>query len=116
MQKSQTAEKHLQLWSEGETVLGDLSSGAAAAAAGDGGRVLRGAHARAWAAGCRRDSQAAEQQVHGGEQRLGEADGAEGRTPVGGEVYLVGVWAGGDEGWLELVQCAVEGEETERSG
>lgn len=61
-------------------------------------------------AACWRYGEAAEQQVHGGEQRLEEADRAEGRPPMWGEVYLVGVWAGRDEGWLELVWSAAEGE------
>lgn len=46
------------------------------------------------AAGDRRDGQAAEEQVHGGEEGLEEADGAEGRASVRGEVDFVGVRAG----------------------
>lgn len=46
------------------------------------------------AAGDRRHGQAAEEQVHGGEEGLEEADGAEGRASVRGEVDFVGVGAG----------------------
>lgn len=48
--------------------------------------------ARGWGHG-----QAAEQQVHGWEQGLEQADRAECRAAVGGEVHLVGVGAGGEE-------------------
>lgn len=46
------------------------------------------------AAGDRRHGQAAEEQVHGGQEGLEEADGAEGRASVWGEVDFVGVGAG----------------------
>lgn len=46
------------------------------------------------AASDRGDRQAAEEQVHGWEEGLQEADGAEGRASVRSEVDLVGVGAG----------------------
>ena len=49
------------------------------------------------AAGDGRDRQATEEEVHGGQEGLQEADRAESRASVGGEVDFVGVRAG----WLE---------------
>lgn len=93
---SQTSKRPVTLRSERQTLPGRFCHGG-------GGGVLRrspragaGALSRA-AAGGRGDGEAAEQQVHGGEQGLEEADGAEGGGPVRGEVDLVGVGAGGDE-------------------
>lgn len=56
-------------------------------------QVSSGGHL-ARAASDRRDRQAAEKQVHGWEEGLQEADGAEGRASVRSEVDLVGVGAG----------------------
>lgn len=53
-----------------------------------GGRSLTGA------AGDRRHRQAAEQEVHGGQQGLQETHGAESGASVGGEVDFIGVRAG----------------------
>lgn len=63
-----------------------------------------------WAAGDRRDWQATEEEVHGGQEGLQETDGAESGASVGGEVYLIGIRAGGLEERLFLTGRA-EGEE-----
>lgn len=102
-----SAEKDLQLRSKSEALPRAFSH----RSGGGGGGIWRSGPAPsgrplARATACWRDGEAAEQQVHGGKQGLEEADGAEGGAPMGGEVYLVGVWAGGDEGWLELVWSA----------
>lgn len=52
------------------------------------GRGLTGA------AGDRRDRQAAEEEVHGGQKRLQETDRAESGASVGGKVNFIGVRAG----------------------
>lgn len=57
-----------------------------------------------WAAGDRRDRQATEEEVHGRQQGLQEADGAESRASVWGKVDFIGIGAG----WLKerLIQTA----------
>ena len=100
---------HYALRSEGEALpwaLSHHSCGGRRLCRSGGGRHLAGARPLARATSCWRDGETAEQHVHGGEQGLKEADGAEGGAPVGGEVDLVGVWAGGDEGWLQMVLSA----------
>lgn len=47
-----------------------------------------------WAAGDRRDRQAAEEEVHGGEKGLQKTDGAESGASMGGKVDFIGVRAG----------------------
>lgn len=75
-------------------------------------RPLAGGRARAGATSCRRNAEASKQHVHGRQQGLQEADRAEGRAPIGGKVYLVGVWAGGDQSWFEF-QWSARGREKE---
>lgn len=61
-----------------------------------GGRSLTGA------ASDRRHREATEQEVHGGQQGLQEADGAESGASVGGKVDFVGVGAGRlEEGFVQ---------------
>lgn len=74
-----------------------------------GGRGLAGA------AGDGRHRQAAEQQVHGGQEGLQQADGAESGASVGSEVDFVGVGAGRLEEGLVLTGRPAGGEE-ERVG
>lgn len=50
-----------------------------------------------WAASDGRDRQAAEEEVHGGQEGLQKADRAESRASMGGKVDFIGVRAG----WLE---------------
>lgn len=77
------------------------------------GRGLTGA------AGDWRDWQAAEKQVHGGQQGLQETDGAESRASMWGKVDFIGIGAG----WLKerlILTAGAEGKEekkgvTERS-
>lgn len=63
---------------------------------------LAGGGALTRAASDRRDRQATEEQVHGGQEGLQQTDGAEGRASIGGEVHLVGVRAGWPEDGLTL--------------
>lgn len=107
-----STEEDLQLRSESEALSWALSHDSGGGRRiGRSGPAARGARPVAGATACRRDGEAAEQQVHGGQQGLEEAHRAEGWAAVWGEVYFVGVWAGGDEGWLELVWSAAEWEE-----
>lgn len=64
-----------------------------------GGGLLR--EAAHW-----RHGETAEQQVHGGEQGLEQAHGAERRAAMGSEVYLVGVWTGRDDGRFGIIRSA----------
>lgn len=106
----------LQLWSEGEALSRAVSQNDGGSgrirrrAPVSGGSRLEGARSlvRIWTVPDGRDCEAADQQIHGRKQGFQKADGAEGGASVGGEVHLVGIWAGGDQSFLVLMWNTVE--------
>lgn len=67
-----------------------------------------------WAARDRRHRQAAEEEVHGGQEGLQKTDGAESGASVGGKVHFIGVGAG----WLQeglILTDGPAGEEMDRA-
>ncbi len=67
-----------------------------------------------WVPGDRRDRQATEEEVHGGQEWLQKTDGAECRASMGGEVDFIGVRAG----WLKeglILTGRAEGKEMEKA-
>lgn len=66
-----------------------------------------------WAAGDWRDWQAAEKEVHGGQQGLQKTDGAESRASMWGKVDFIGIGAG----WLKerlILTAGAEGKEAKK--
>lgn len=107
------------LWSESEALTrafshnstGSRSIWRSGPVASGGG--LAGACSLVWATAWRRHRKATKEYIQGGEQWLEEVDGAEGRAPMGGKIDLVGIRAGGDEGWFLLTCCAKKNERRE---